>query len=106
MAIMKTLTLNGTTFAIEAIVPADYVTLKASSWVGESSPYSQIIALPNVTPTTKVDLQPTVDQLNTLYGLSLGFFAVNEDGVVTVYAVGSKPTIDFVFQVTKTEVGV
>jgi hypothetical protein len=53
---------------------------------------------------TKVDLQPTVAQLNTLHTMSVGFFAVNEDGVVTVYAVGNKPTEDFIIQATLTEV--
>lgn len=104
MAIMRTLTLNGQTYEVEPVVPADSVTLKVGDWVGESSPYSQIVAIPDVTSYTKVDLQPTVTQLNTLYGLSIGFFAVNEDGVVTIYAVGSKPTEDFTFQYTKTEV--
>lgn len=105
MAVMRTLTINGMTFEVGSIIPADFITLKAHDWVGYTSPYSQIVAIPNVTSNTKVDLQPTVDQLNTLHSLSLGFFAVNEDGVVTVYAVGSKPTVDFTFQVTKTEVG-
>lgn len=105
MAIMRTLTLNGVTYAVESSVPtAKTVTLKASDWLGDTSPYSQVVAIGDVTPMTKVDLQPTVAQLNDLHVMSIGFFAVNEDGVVTVYAVGNKPAVDFVIQVTLTEV--
>lgn len=105
MAIMRTLTLNGVTYAVESSVPtAKTVTLKAADWLGDTSPYAQVVALGDVTSRTKVDLQPTVSQLDTLYAMSLGFFAVNEDGIVTVYAVGNKPTEDFVIQVTLTEV--
>lgn len=105
MSVMRTLTLNGVTYRVESSVPATTtVTLKATDWLGEGSPYSQVVALADVTSMTKVDLQPTVAQLNTLHTLSVGFFAVNEDGVVTVYAVGNKPTEDFVIQATLTEV--
>ena len=107
MAVMRTLTLNGVTYKVESSVPtAKTVTLKADNWLGDTSPYSQVVAIGDVTSRTKVDLQPTVAQLDTLYAMSLGFYAVNEDGVVTVYAVGSKPTQDFVIQVTMTEVEV
>lgn len=105
MAIMRTLTLNGVTYAVESSVPTTTtVTLKAANWLGDTSPYSQVVALGNVTSLTKVDLQPTIDQLDTLYSQSIGFFAVNEDGVVTVFAVGNKPVEDFVIQITMTEV--
>lgn len=105
MAIMRTLTLNGVTYAVESSVPTTAtVTLKAADWLGNASPYSQVVALGGVTSFTKVDLQPTVDQIDTLYSQSLGFFTVNESGVVTVYAVGNKPTEDFTIQVTMTEV--
>lgn len=107
MAIMRTLTLNGVTYDVESGNPtASTVTLKAANWLGTSSPYSQVVAVSDVTPLTKVDLQPTIDQLDTLYTKSLGFYTVNEDGVVTVYAVGDRPTEDFTIQITKTEVEV
>ena len=105
MAVMRTLTLNGTTYHVESSVPTTRtVTLKASDWLGDASPFSQVVAIGDVTSLTKVDLQPTLGQLDALYRQSVGFFTVNEDGVVTVYAVGSKPTEDFTIQVTMTEV--
>ena len=107
MAVLRTLTLNGVTYSVESSATvATTVTLKASDWLGDSSPYSQVVAVADVTSYTKVDLQPTVDQIDALYSQALGFFTVNEDGVVTVYAVGNKPTEDFTIQVTKTEVKV
>lgn len=107
MAVLRTLTLNGVTYAVESSVPtATTVTLKASDWLGDTSPYSQVVVVSNVTSLTKVDLQPTVNQLNNLYSKSIGFYTVNEDGVVRVYAVGHKPTEDITIQITLTEVEV
>ena len=107
MAIMRTLTLNGVTYKVESSIPAaTTITLKAADWLGDASPYSQVAPLAEVTSRTKVDLQPTLDQLHMLHAHPVGFCAVNEDGVVTVYAVGHKPTEDFTFQVTMTEVEV
>lgn len=105
MGVMRTLTLNGVTYKVESSVPTtDTVTLKAADWLGDTSPYSQVVAVGGVTSLTKVDLQPTMDQVDAMYSQSVGFFTVNEGGVVTARAVGSRPTEDFVFQITMTEV--
>ena len=104
MPIMKTLTLNGETYVVAPIIPTASITLPAYAWQGSASPYSQVVALSGITPYTKVDLQPTLAQIDILHEKSTGFFAVNRDGVVTVYAVGNKPTDDFNIQVTLTEV--
>ena len=107
MAVMRTLTLNGVTYRVESPVPvATTVTLKADDWLGGTSPYSQVVPLADVTSMTKVNLQLTEDQLHMLRHRPVGFCAVNEDGVVTVYAVGNKPADDLTFQVTMTEVDV
>lgn len=105
MSVMRTLTLNGVTYEVESSVPtANTVTLKAADWLGDTSPYSQVAAIDGVTSRTKVDLQPTMDQVDMLYAQSVGFFTVNEGGVVRVQAVGKKPTEDFTIQITMTEV--
>ena len=105
MGVMRTLTLNGVTYAVESSVPtANTVTLKAADWLGDTSPYSQIVAIDGVTSRTKVDLQPTMDQVDVMYSQSVGFFTVNEGGVVRAQAVGKKPTENFTFQITLTEV--
>ena len=105
MPIMRTLTINGVTYSVESSVPtADTITLNAYAWLGNASPYSQVVTPGDVTSLTKVDLQATLEQLTSLYAQSLGFYTENDNGVVTAYAVGNKPTDDFTFQVTMTEV--
>ena len=105
MGVMRTLTLNGVTYEVESSVPtATTVTLKAAGWLGDTSPYSQVVAVDGATSRTKVDLQPTMDQVDMMYSQSVGFFTMNEGGVVRAYAVGNKPTENFTIQITMTEV--
>lgn len=81
------------------------VTLLASEWVGGDSLYSQVVNIEGVTDHSQVDLTPSVEQLMVFYEKDLTFVTENEDGVVTVYAIGQKPTNDYTIQVTITEVG-
>ena len=81
-----------------------YVTLPADSWSGAASPYSQIVTIEGVTENTQVDLTPNVEQLSIFHEKDLAFVTENDGGVVTVYAVGQKPTNDYTIQVTLTEV--
>ena len=104
MSIMRTLTINGTTYNVTPVVPASSVTLLSGAWVGDGDAYSQVVELPGVTPNTKVDLQPTADQLAEFYYKVLAFVAENDGGVVRVYAVGDKPKGDHTIQTTLTEV--
>lgn len=106
MAQMKTLTINGTKFTVVTPVPVNTVTLLASEWVGEDNLYSQVVSIPNITPYTKVDLQPTPEQLKIFYEKDITFTTENEDGVVTVFVIGSKPLNDYTMQVTVVEVNV
>lgn len=82
------------------------VDLIAENWVGETNPYSQIVTIDGVTEYSQVDLTPSVEQLVTFYEKDLTFVTENDDGVVTVYAIGQKPLNDYTIQVTITEVGV
>ena len=105
MGVMRTLTLNGVTYAVESSVPTTITaTLKVADWLGDTSPYSQVVAVDGVTSRTKVDLQPTMDQVDMMYSQSVGFFTMNEGGVVRAFAVGNRPTEEFTFQITMTEV--
>ena len=78
--------------------------LSASSWVGDASPYSQVLTIDGITPNSKVDLQPSVEQLEIFHQKDLAFVTENEDGVVTVYAIGDKPQNDYTIQATIVEV--
>ena len=80
------------------------VSLPASAWKGTKSPWSQVVQIPGVTENSQVDLTPDVSQLAIFHDKDLAFVAENEDGVVTVYAVGQKPTNDYVIQATIKEV--
>lgn len=80
------------------------VTLRASAWDGTASPYSQVVQVSGVTENSQVDLTPSVEQLAIFHNKDLAFVTENEDGVVTVYALGDKPTNDYTIQVTLTEV--
>jgi hypothetical protein len=80
------------------------VTLLAKHWVGDESPYSQVIAIEGVTKNSQVDLTPSVEQLEIFHEKDLAFVTENDGGVVTIYAIGQKPQNDYTIQVTITEV--
>lgn len=82
------------------------VTLLAAKWVGADSPYSQVVSINGITERSLVTLQPSVEQLNIFHDKDLAFVTENDDGVVTVYAIGDKPQNDYTIQVSITEVNV
>ena len=82
------------------------VTLYSAGWEGDKSPYSQIIELDGITMYSQVDLKPSVAQLAEFYDKDLAFVTENEDGIVTVYAIGDKPANDHTMQVAITEVSI
>ena len=82
------------------------IDLLAANWVGSESPYAQVVSIDGVTENSQVDLTPSIEQLVIFYEKDLGFVTENEDGVVTVYAIGQKPENDYTIQVTITEVEV
>lgn len=81
-----------------------WVTLEASAWKGENSLYSQVVTIDGVTPYSKVDLLPSEEQLAIFRNKDVAFVTKNEDGVVTVYAIGQKPVLDYTMQAQITEV--
>lgn len=80
------------------------VTLRAANWTGTASPYSQVVSIVGTTENSKVDLTPTVAQMNIFHQKDLAFVTENDDGVITVYAIGDKPQNDYTIPVTITEV--
>lgn len=83
------------------------VTILASEWedVAESL-YSQVVNIEGTTEYSKVDLLPSVEQLAIFHNKDVTFVTENEDGIVTVYAIGEKPLLDYTMQVQITEVTV
>ena len=80
------------------------IEILADGWIGEASPYSQVVAIDGVTENSQVDLTPSVQQLAIFYEKDLTFVTENDGGVVTVYAIGQKPANDYTIQATITEV--
>ena len=83
------------------------ITILASAWdeVADNL-YSQVVDIAGVTSYSKVDLLPSVEQLAMFHKKDVAFVTENEDGVVTVYAIGDKPMMDYSMQVQITEVSV
>ena len=80
------------------------VSLPASGWTEATDIYSQVVSVTGATTNSKIDLYPTPEQLVELQSAGIALMAVNEDGVVTVYAINNKPTSDYSIQVTLTEI--
>lgn len=68
--------------------------------------YYQPVTVNNavITPYSKIDLQPTPEQLAIFAQKDITFTAINSGGNVRVCVVGEKPTQRYQFQVTVTEV--
>ena len=85
------------------------VTLLSANWEGEENLYYQEnikIEGVTITPYSKVNLQPSAEQLTIFHDKDLEFVTENEDGCVTIYALGDKPANDYIMQVTVEEVNV
>jgi hypothetical protein len=91
----------------KSLVKTVTINLLASAWVEDrSNQFSQVVVIADITPYSKVDLQPTTEQLLIFYEKDIAFVTENDDGVVTVYCIGQKPINDYSMQATITEVDV
>lgn len=81
-----------------------------NNWIavpGYTNRYTQDITSQlagKITENSKVDLQPTPEQLYIFQEKDVTFTTVNEDGVVRVCAIGVRPEQNYEVQVTITEV--
>jgi hypothetical protein len=82
------------------------IELLSSGWIGDASPYAQVVNIAGITEYSQVDITPNAAQLGIFYDKDLSFVTENENGIVTVYAIGDKPLNDYTVQVTITEVAV
>ena len=84
------------------------ITLYADKWEqGDvETLWSQVVVVENATITeySKVDLQPSAEQLLIFHEKDVTFVAENDGGVVTVFCIGQKPVNDYVMQATVSEV--
>lgn len=82
------------------------ITMFASDWEGSNSPYYQVVSCSGVKANSKLDLQPTPEQIVELQDDEISLMATNTDGIVTIYAFNGKPQTDMVMKVLITEVAV
>lgn len=83
------------------------ITLYADKWQqADDNRYYQVVTVTNatITPNSKVDLQPSSEQLAIFHEKDLAFVTENEDGVVSVFCVGQTPTSNYTIQATVMEV--
>jgi hypothetical protein len=73
-----------------------------------SKRYYQVVTIQNaiITNKSKVDLQPSPEQLVDFHDKDIAFTTVNEDGQVRVCVIGQRPMDDYTMKVTVTEVDV
>lgn len=90
--------------ALRSTVRVAEVTLLASAWRGSDNLHSQVVNIDGITEYSKVDLLPSVEQLAIFHNKDITFVTENVDGVVTVYVIGDKPTMNYTMQVEITEV--
>ena len=80
------------------------ISLPANAWTGNSEPYSQVVNIATVTTSSKIDLQPSAQQIVDLQNAETSLMIGNDGGVVTCYAIGNKPTVNYTMQVLIQEV--
>ena len=84
------------------------ITLYADRWEKGASEtmWKQEVVVENATVTeySKIDLQPTPEQLAIFHEKDIAFVTENEDTKVTVFCIGQKPTNDYTIQATVSEV--
>ena len=99
------ISVQATILGTGASLPVTQVQLSGQLWQRMGSNlYAQKLALPGITSRSKIDLHLSPEQFAHFQEQNLGILAKNEDGVVTFYALGSKPQEDYILQATIKEV--
>ena len=79
------------------------ITLLADNWIPDGDNYYQNITLYCATKYTKIDLQPTENQILSLQNEGIKLQVINDDGNIRVYSYGGKPSNNFELQATLEE---
>lgn len=79
----------------------------STDWTGDASPYTQSVTISGTTANSKVDLQPDATAIaHMAEDGTVALYIANDNGALTAYAVGEKPTVELTIQATITEVSV
>ena len=96
--------INETNIALQTITKKATVTL-STNWTGSASPYTQSVNITGTTANSKVDLQPDASVIAQMGNDgTTALYIVNNNGTLTAYAVGMKPTASMTIQATVSEV--
>lgn len=80
------------------------VSLPASGWTGNTNPWRQTVTINGITANSKIDLNPTAQQIVALQDEEITLMISNENGVAVAYAIGGIPTTTMQMQVIISEV--
>lgn len=97
-------TMEGPFGSVGSAVKISEMILPAANWKGAVSPFSQTVAMEEVSLNSKVDILLSPTQLEGFRAKALALTTENDSGTVTVYAIGNKPEMDITVQVSITEV--
>ena len=78
--------------------------LPADGWKGAEWEFQMQITVENISNRSRIDLYPSGENLTALRKMGCGLVIKNEDGTVTAYAIGSRPTQDITVQAAIVEV--
>jgi hypothetical protein len=82
------------------------ISAPAANWKGAISPFSQEVEVEGISVNSMVYIQLSIDQIEQLRSANkdFAFTTENDGGIVTLYAIGSKPSVDLEFQAAISEV--
>ena len=80
------------------------IQLPKESWEGSGFIYSQNVLVEGVKENSPIDLRPSPEQMRELLISEISLTATNRGGIVTVFAIGGKPTSDYTMQIMVMEV--
>lgn len=80
------------------------ISMTVDGWYGGEGMWSQIVEVAEASAFSKIDLQPSAEQLFVLQQLEAAMTVENAGGVITVYVTGNKPKTDLTIQATITEI--
>ena len=80
------------------------ISLPSAGWTGNTNPWKQTVNISGITKSSKIDLNPTAQQIVALQNEEITLMISNENGVAVAYAIGGIPTTDMQMQVIISEV--
>lgn len=78
--------------------------LPVDAWKGGESPYSQVVEMNAISIRSQINIQLSVEQTQKICSAGFALTTENNEGTVTVYAIGNKPSENYTVQATVTEV--